>query len=316
MGKMSGKKAFTLVELLIVIAIIAILLAVLVPTLNKVRESTRRVVCASNLKQIGLLLEYYCADYKGYYPPRYSTSYHCTGRTTGDSTGVNHRLGLIGVLPYLFKLSPGQDADNTKHYYDLLKSKEGMERMKIFWCPSGEIQWSKHWMNSPAANFGYNQYCSRDAYWIMCAVGTDGVDRNGNPKASFKPQYLEHCPLKNMPHINGGFQDKNGDWVPYKSNTGWVTFTDIAFSGIPWSKNWPRSNHHEMVRTTSGRSAGMKKHGCAGSNSLHVGGQVNWNNKTVMNDPEKLVQKWLAPGAGLMLVAPGGTGQWIYPRSP
>jgi prepilin-type N-terminal cleavage/methylation domain-containing protein/prepilin-type processing-associated H-X9-DG protein len=42
---------FTLVELLVVISIIAVLLAVLLPSLNKARESARRVVCVSNLKQ-------------------------------------------------------------------------------------------------------------------------------------------------------------------------------------------------------------------------------------------------------------------------
>jgi prepilin-type N-terminal cleavage/methylation domain-containing protein len=47
------KKAFTLVELLVVISIIAVLLAVLMPALNRAREMSRTVICQTNLKQLG-----------------------------------------------------------------------------------------------------------------------------------------------------------------------------------------------------------------------------------------------------------------------
>jgi prepilin-type N-terminal cleavage/methylation domain-containing protein/prepilin-type processing-associated H-X9-DG protein len=52
-------KAFTLVELLVVISIIAMLLAILMPALAKVREQGRTIVCASNLKNYGLALQMY-----------------------------------------------------------------------------------------------------------------------------------------------------------------------------------------------------------------------------------------------------------------
>ena len=47
-------KAFTLIELLVVISIIALLLVVLMPALGKTRDQTRRILCASNLKTIGM----------------------------------------------------------------------------------------------------------------------------------------------------------------------------------------------------------------------------------------------------------------------
>jgi prepilin-type N-terminal cleavage/methylation domain-containing protein/prepilin-type processing-associated H-X9-DG protein len=56
---MMKKNAFTLVELLVVISIIAILLAVMMPALNKARESGRLTVCKSQLRQFGLYLQLY-----------------------------------------------------------------------------------------------------------------------------------------------------------------------------------------------------------------------------------------------------------------
>jgi prepilin-type N-terminal cleavage/methylation domain-containing protein/prepilin-type processing-associated H-X9-DG protein len=62
-GKALPRKAFTLVELLVVIAIIAVLLAVLMPSLTKAKEGARSAVCRSHLKQAGMSLHTYTADW-------------------------------------------------------------------------------------------------------------------------------------------------------------------------------------------------------------------------------------------------------------
>ena len=59
---------FTLVELLVVISIIALLVAILLPALNKAREQAKLVSCMSNVRQVGLACITYAAENDGWYP--------------------------------------------------------------------------------------------------------------------------------------------------------------------------------------------------------------------------------------------------------
>lgn len=65
---MKTKKGFTLVELLVVISIIALLLAVLVPSLAKAREIAKRMVCGTQVKQIGVGMSGYAMEYNDKMP--------------------------------------------------------------------------------------------------------------------------------------------------------------------------------------------------------------------------------------------------------
>jgi prepilin-type processing-associated H-X9-DG protein/prepilin-type N-terminal cleavage/methylation domain-containing protein len=65
-------KAFTLVELLVVISIIAVLLAILMPSLQKARNQAKKVVCSSNMRQMGVALQCYMQENDSHLPVGHS----------------------------------------------------------------------------------------------------------------------------------------------------------------------------------------------------------------------------------------------------
>src|SRR4051812_44494338 len=65
---MKRSNAFTLVELLVVIGIIALLIALLLPALSVARQNAQTVNCLSNLRQLAVAAQTYCGQYRGSFP--------------------------------------------------------------------------------------------------------------------------------------------------------------------------------------------------------------------------------------------------------
>ena len=120
------KKGFTLIELLVVISIIAMLLAILMPALSKVKKIAQRVVCATNLKGLGTAQTVYSQDYDDEYAVQGDGKATVLGdRTTGwqqvDKKWVSGDTITIAASLYLLV----READVSP---------------KSFICPSGDEQ--------------------------------------------------------------------------------------------------------------------------------------------------------------------------------
>jgi prepilin-type N-terminal cleavage/methylation domain-containing protein/prepilin-type processing-associated H-X9-DG protein len=129
------RRAFTLVELLVVLAIIGTLIALLLPAVQKVRDSSARVQCQNNLRQIGIALAHYHAAQECF-PPGLVSS--------GSNVSDAEATGFTYILPYL-------EQDNTYRIYnfdlpwfDMANSTAIASPVKVFFCPSnrdqGELQ--------------------------------------------------------------------------------------------------------------------------------------------------------------------------------
>jgi prepilin-type N-terminal cleavage/methylation domain-containing protein/prepilin-type processing-associated H-X9-DG protein len=101
----TGRGGFTLIELLTVVSILAILAAILAPTVHKALSQARRVNCVGNLRQIGLAGRGYLLDHEGEFPDRRDLKTGLPGgyRPWGTWPASDPRAGWAAVVwePYL-----------------------------------------------------------------------------------------------------------------------------------------------------------------------------------------------------------------------
>jgi prepilin-type N-terminal cleavage/methylation domain-containing protein len=217
-----SKRGFTLIELIVVIAIIAILAAILFPVFAQAREKARQSSCLSNLKQIGLAITLYIADYEAY------------PLSSSPSTTVPRTRWPDYVSPYV-KNEP------------------------LFICPSASLTlFGKQWAHDPTkryGGYGYNyQYLGNSRFPFtapdaavqvpaetVVVADTNGVRRDNDTISG--GEYTVDPPL---PSSRGSGKPSGyyGDAAAGECGTGQLG------PGVWGCRSTPAERHHQMGTVT------------------------------------------------------------------
>lgn len=133
---MRKSRGFTLVELLVVIGIIAVLIAMIMPALNRSRQAARRIVCLSNLRQLTMAWISYSGEHKGML---------VSSATNDDTTWVN--------------AGDGSDSLTTGALYPYIGN------TAIYLCPNDRVNyWRTYSMNDFLGAGGWNSAPGQQAH--------------------------------------------------------------------------------------------------------------------------------------------------------
>jgi prepilin-type N-terminal cleavage/methylation domain-containing protein len=151
-GDASAKsRAFTLVELLVVIAVVAILIALLVPAVQTARSSATQTQCINNLKQIGLGLQNHHDEKK-----RFPAARGC------------HPAVFTAAQGWMFHLLPYLEQSNVKAAHDSNSAPVPTETVSVFLCPA----------DPRVSGLGYGTWSQGQTHagltWYAGVSGSDG----------------------------------------------------------------------------------------------------------------------------------------------
>ena len=161
---------FTLIELLVVISIIAVLIGLLLPAVQKVREAAARAKCQNNLKQIGLACHSY-HDARKSLPSGYSSALNSAGDNVGPGWGW-----AAHILPHVEQSALYSTIQFDKPIEDPANAAARIKPVPLYVCPSD---------NPPSTWFATKYDTSGSSQGLICEiaagnyVGNFGISEPG-----------------------------------------------------------------------------------------------------------------------------------------
>lgn len=220
---------FTLVELLIVIGLIAMLCSILLPALNKAKQSAKMISCASQMKQMGIATMEYTSDYESYIPMTYDPA---TDKFFAPSFGA----WFYNLTPYLNVPTPSGGNRYLGHDWN------GMKSACIFTCPADTFSYPNLTPISYAPPITVVYYQDVDANGLKVAK----VNKVFNPSGKVWLNDTNHSTHGSMRHthfnpwFNGngttddtlGYRHNSGNnTLFFDMHTGWLNREDTRYSG-------------------------------------------------------------------------------------